>query len=212
VNSTSTSKNISTGLDHAERFKVLLAELTLLQGRFDKYDQLIFTTRGWLITIVVAVLGAALTLKRTELAMLAAGMPVFFYAVEILWRSGYWYKYVVRYRAVRTALNTGQAVEGISVYDLTNHYGDRPSFWQSIRACAFRVEPIFFYAGLVIAGFIVYWRIGSRLTRRCSEPRASLRLMFGVFAIHALAAWRVAAGSRSLILCLVRRTLWQPSA
>ena len=42
------------------------------------------------------------------------------------------------------------------------------------------------------------------LTRRCSEPRARLRLTFAVFAIHASAAWDVAPGSRSLILCLVR--------
>ena len=42
------------------------------------------------------------------------------------------------------------------------------------------------------------------LTRRCSEPRASLRLTFCVFAIDASAAWHVASGSRSLILCLVR--------
>ena len=43
-----------------------------------------------------------------------------------------------------------------------------------------------------------------RLTRRCSEPRASLRLTFSVFAIQTSAAWFVFPGSRSLILCLVR--------
>src|SRR3712207_8876753 len=35
------------------------------------------------------------------------------------------------------------------------------------------------------------------LTRRCSEPRASLRLTVWVFAIHALAAGHVAVGSPS---------------
>ena len=42
------------------------------------------------------------------------------------------------------------------------------------------------------------------LTRRCSEPRASLRLTFCAFAIDASAAWRALPGSRSLILGLVR--------
>jgi len=42
------------------------------------------------------------------------------------------------------------------------------------------------------------------LTRRCSEPRASLRLTFWMSAIDTLAAWHVTQGSRSLILCLVR--------
>ena len=42
------------------------------------------------------------------------------------------------------------------------------------------------------------------LTRRCSEPRAGLRLTFCAFAIRALASWHLASGSRSLILCLVR--------
>ena len=46
----------------------------------------------------------------------------------------------------------------------------------------------------------------NHLTGRCSEPRASLRPTLRGRAIHALAARDVAAGSRSLILCLVR---WQ---
>ncbi len=42
------------------------------------------------------------------------------------------------------------------------------------------------------------------LTRRCSEPRARLRLTLCVFAIDGSGAWIVAPVSRSLILCLVR--------
>ena len=45
-----------------------------------------------------------------------------------------------------------------------------------------------------------------RLTKRCSEPRASLRSTFRVFAIHALVASHAFSGSRSLIFCLVRPT------
>jgi hypothetical protein len=51
----------------------------------------------------------------------------------------------------------------------------------------------------------------NRLTRQCSEPRAGLRVRLCLFAIHTLAASHALAGSRSLILCLVRpmtRSFW----
>ena len=48
----------------------------------------------------------------------------------------------------------------------------------------------------------VSFRLG--LTRRCSEPRASLRLTLWGLAIHLIPASPVTVGSRSLNLCLVR--------
>ena len=66
-------------LTREERFEVLKVEMALLQSRFDKFDGLIFQMRGWLITIVASLLGAAMGLKKVQLTTLAAGIPVLFY-------------------------------------------------------------------------------------------------------------------------------------
>lgn len=143
------------GVTQEQRFQILLAEMNLLQGRFDKYDQLMFTERGWLVTIIVAVLGAALTLKLRSLAALSASIPALFYILEVLWRSGYWHKYVTRYRYIRDTLNEGQSLDTISLYDLTHHYGDPSTKWNAIRASAFRTEPIVFFGSLVLSSLVV---------------------------------------------------------
>ena len=138
------------------RFQILLSEMSLLQGRFDKYDDLIFRQRSWMVTVVVATLGAAISLEEPQLIVLGGAVPVLFWLYETIWRAAYWHKYVVRYRFIRDSLNSGAQIEEFNLYDLTHHYGSRPSTWEVFRTCAGRFEPIIFYLSLVAVTLVVW--------------------------------------------------------
>lgn len=135
---------------------MLVTEMQLLQSRFDKYDDLIFRNRNWMIGLVTALVGAALTLKKEKLTLLAVIVAAFFYVVEIIWRGGYWFTYVARYRFIRDALNSGVPLDAISVYDLTNRVHGRASNAERFREALIRGEPAFFYL-VCILGLLAVW-------------------------------------------------------
>ncbi|WP_348719678.1 hypothetical protein [uncultured Alcanivorax sp.] len=123
-----------------EQFEILKIEMSLIQGIFNKYDDLIFRNRNWFITIWVGAIGLAFTLKNptlTNLSVLASGL---YWFTEGLMRYQYWYKYVVRYRAIREWINESYS-SAISVYDLTNHFGARAGLVERIRNSFFKLEP-----------------------------------------------------------------------
>jgi len=137
-----------------ERFEILKTEMALLQTRFDKFDDLIFRMRGWLVTIVATLLGGAIGLKRVQLATLATGIPILFYFLESFWRQE-WFKYVVRYRHIRDALHNGESLEDFTLYDLTDKYGNRPGRWQRLRSTLWSLERCVFYGSLALGSFLV---------------------------------------------------------
>lgn len=142
-------------LEKKDRVQVLLNEMNLVQGRLDKYDDVIFKNRGWTITIAIALLGSALTLKKKELAILAVFVLLLFYLIEILWRWLYMHKYIERYRFIRDSLHDKKPIDSFMVYDLTHHYGEPPEWWSKVRDCVLKLEPFIFYVSLVIASFVI---------------------------------------------------------
>jgi hypothetical protein len=135
-----------------EQLEILKIEMSLIQGIFNKYDDLIFRNRNWFITIWVGAIGLAFTLKNpalTNLSLLASGL---YWFTEGLMRYQYWYKYVVRYRAIREWINESDS-SAISVYDLTNHFGARAGFVERIRNSFFKLEPSLL--GIILAGCAV---------------------------------------------------------
>lgn len=126
--------------DPKEHLEILKVEMSLLQGIFNKYDDLIFRNRNWFITIWVGAIGLAFTLENPTLSYLAVLASVLYWFTEGMMRHQYWYKYVVRYRAIREWLNESTS-ESISVYDLTNHFGRRPSAWERIHNSFLKLEP-----------------------------------------------------------------------
>lgn len=138
----------------AERFEVLKIEMSLLQSRFDKFDSLIFQMRGWLITIVAGLLGAAISLKNGQLALLAAGAAILFYFLETLWRQN-WFKYVIRYRRIRSVLHRGEGVRDLTPYDLTDFYGDRPGWSTRLRNNLWSFERFLFCGSLALGSLVV---------------------------------------------------------
>ena len=107
--------------DKKEKLEILKVEMGLIQGTFDKYDDLIFRNRNWFITIWVGAIGLAFTIKDPRITYLAVLAALMYWVLEGMMRHQYWYKYVIRYRTIREWLN-GSESEEISVYDLNVTY------------------------------------------------------------------------------------------
>ncbi|MGI0119366.1 hypothetical protein [Zooshikella sp. RANM57] len=141
--------------DSKERLEILKVEMGLLQGTFDKYDDLIFRNRNWFITIWAGAIGLAFTIKDPRITFLAVLAAVLYWVLEGMMRQQYWYKYVVRYRAIREWLNESNS-ESISVYDLTNHYGNRAKKWERAKNSFFKLEPSLLGIVMVVCAFVAY--------------------------------------------------------
>lgn len=70
-------------------------------------------------------------------------------------RHQYWYKYVVRYRAIREWLNSSIS-ETISIYDLTNHYGQRPGRRERVKNSFLKLEPSLLSVVMIVSAIIAY--------------------------------------------------------
>lgn len=126
--------------DSNEKLEILKIEMTLIQGIFNKYDDLIFRNRNWFITLWIGAIGLAFTIKDSDLCYLAVLASVLYWFTEGMMRFQYWYKYVVRYRAIRQWLNQSES-QSISFYDLTNKFGCQPSLWERFHNSFFKLEP-----------------------------------------------------------------------
>ena len=140
-------------LDDNARLDILKIEMDLIQGTFDKYDDLIFRNRNWFITLWTGAIGLSFTIQSTAIPLLAVFVAAVYWFIEGMMRHQYWYKYVVRYRAIREWVNAPSA-DPISVYDLTNHFGNPVDQRQRLRASFLKLEPSLVYL-LMAAGAIV---------------------------------------------------------
>lgn len=138
-----------------DRMEILKIEMHLLQGTFDKYDDLIFRNRNWFITIWAGAIGLAFTVKDPKLTFLSVLASLLYWFLEGMMRHQYWYKYAVRYRAIREWLNNSEE-ESISVYDLTNHYGIHATKWERARNSFLKLEPSLLSLFMFCSAFVAY--------------------------------------------------------
>jgi hypothetical protein len=144
------------------RFELVKLEMGLLQGVFDKYDTMIFQSRTWFATVWMATLSLAFTARVPTLMLMAAGLAILYWILEGLMRYQYWYKYVLRYRVLRKALNEEPLrLTDISVYDLSNHYEPKPSEWKRLRQSFGKLEPSVLYALLSVGAILIWWLVRS---------------------------------------------------
>lgn len=141
--------------DPKEKLEILKIEMNLIQGIFNKYDDLIFRNRNWFITIWAGAIGLAFTIKDPRITFLGVLAAILYWFLEGMMRHQYWYKYVIRYRAIRYWLNESQAAP-ISVYDLTNHYGKRATNWDRITNSFFKLEPSLLGLFLISSALVAY--------------------------------------------------------
>lgn len=141
--------------DSKERLEILKVEMSLIQGTFDKYDDLIFRNRNWFITIWAGAIGLAFTIKDPKIIFLSILAAILYWLLEGLMRHQYWHKYVIRYRAIREWLNESE-LESISVYDLTNHYGKRATKWERFNNSFFKLEPSLLGIIMALSALVAY--------------------------------------------------------
>jgi|SRR5579864_290815 len=142
-------------IDISERLELLKLEMQLLQQRLAKYDDLIWTVRGWAVTLTVALTSWASAKLGDPAAMAwilrtATVVPALFWIEEGVLRAGYVAKYIDRYRLIRSALNdSAPDLETLPLYDLTGHYaGLTPPLRRLLRSFL-RVESTFLYLALI---------------------------------------------------------------
>ncbi len=148
--------------ESSEKLEILKIEMGLIQGTFDKYDDLIFRNRNWFITIWAGAIGLGFTVKDPQISLLAVLASILYWFLEGMMRHQYWYKYVIRYRAIREWLNESES-ESISVYDLTNHYGYRPTKWERFHNSFFKLEPTMLGIFMAASALLVYGLIPSNV-------------------------------------------------
>lgn len=59
-------------LDDKERFEILKIEMGLIQGTLDKYDDFIFKSRNWFISLWLGAIGLAFTTRTPRVALLGS--------------------------------------------------------------------------------------------------------------------------------------------
>ncbi|HFQ5115743.1 TPA: hypothetical protein ACGU7D_004584, partial [Vibrio vulnificus] len=141
--------------DKKDKLEILKIEMTLIQGTFDKYDDLIFRNRNWFITLWAGAIGLAFTTKDPKITFLAALAALLYWLLEGMMRHQYWHKYVIRYRTIREWLNESDG-ESISVYDLTNHYGKRAKWWERVKSSFFKLEPTMLAIIMIVGAFVAF--------------------------------------------------------
>ena len=153
-----TSSHRGNPMTPEQRFEILKIELSLIQSRFDKYDDLIFRGRNLFVTLWLACLGLSFTIKSVVVPWLAVALSVLYWFLEGMMRHQYWFKYVDRYRFLRDWINKpGADISHISVYDLTNTaHRVSKSRRHQIKACFFKLEPTVLYAVMGVSAFLLW--------------------------------------------------------
>jgi hypothetical protein len=141
-----------------QHFEILKTELSLIQATLDKYDDLIFRGRNSFVTLWLAALGLAFTIKSEAVPLLVVALSLVYWFLEGMMRHQYWFKYVDRYRFLRNNINNpGTELASLTVYDLTNHFNRTTvGRWKKFRACFFKVEPSVLY-GLMGTLALALW-------------------------------------------------------
>ena len=141
-----------------ERISLLSVEMQSLQSRLMKYDDLIWQTRGWLITLIVALLGWAIAEAQDQIQKLASFsllLVLLFWLRETFFRANEWYKYIVRYRTIRDAFRDKTSLMEPALLDFSGTYGIRPTHGQRMQKAVYRAEPALFYATLALVVLLI---------------------------------------------------------
>lgn len=145
-------------LKKEQRLEIIKLEMELIQNTFNKYDDLIFRNRNWFITLWLGCIGICFTIKSPLPSLLAIALCIIYWFLEGMMRFQYWYKYVIRYRAIRDFINSSKLeIKEFSLYDLTNHYGeDKTDNLEKFKKCFIKKEPIFLYIFMALTALTTY--------------------------------------------------------
>ena len=149
--------NIDNEKTRLELWKI---EMQLLQNVFNKYDDLIFRSRNWFITLWMAIVGFALSQRLPDFVLVASCLSIIYFILEFLFRFFYFQKYIYRYRALRDHLNDpSSTADSFSLYDLTSDKKKLASMRKKLKDSLFKPEPIIMYLIFAIGGIVLWWLV-----------------------------------------------------
>ena len=141
-------------LKFEDKLDILKLEMGLIQNTLDKYDDLIFRSRNWFITLWAGTIGLSFTQPKLS-PLYALFLAILFWFFEGLMRHQYWYKYVVRYRTIRNSVNNND-LENLSVYDMTNKFTNvNIKQSEKLFRCFLKLEPTMVYILMGISAIVV---------------------------------------------------------
>ena len=147
------NNNLKEKIPSDKRLEMIIIEIQQLQGWFDKYDGLIFKSRGWLVTVFVAILGFVIDKSTPKLTYLLIGVAGFFYFFELFWLYRYCLPRTMRFLFIKEYLNNNfEKIDNIKLFDI-NDYSKKNRLSNLPGKL---LEPTLFYCGLIIGIFIVH--------------------------------------------------------
>jgi len=159
-------------ITNQERLDIIKMEMGLIQSTFEKYDDIIFRSRNWFITLWMGTHGVGFTFKTEWFSLFAVILSFLYWFIEGIMRHQYWYKYVLRYRTLRDHMNKQPPdVESLSLYDLTNHFmSNHMSKKERVRKTFFKIEPSILYGAMGICSLVVWYflKIGVIVLDKCT--------------------------------------------
>lgn len=143
-----------------DRERALETEVQIIQSRLDKYDDLIWRNRAWLIPIWAGTIAVAITGQIPRLSIGSVVLVLISWVAECSIRFSYQLKYIDRYVTIRNALNGGSTtISDLPLYDLTNAlHPRRMKKWVRFRRAVLKPEPLLFFAMLAAAS-LAAWKM-----------------------------------------------------
>jgi hypothetical protein len=128
----------------------------MLQGVFDKYDNIRLQTRILSATLCLVIMGFSIQQDIRTISLFSIIASLLFFFVESYWRGRYGKKYVHRYRHIRYHINNGLPLAAISVLDLTDTYKGVPRRLDRVLESMKEPEQVVFYSILACGGLAVW--------------------------------------------------------
>jgi hypothetical protein len=143
-----------------KQIDILLKDFELIQSWFDKYDELIFKGRGWLISIIILVMGFNDTNQGDRLLNLVIYFSLFLLIFEIIWMFSFWKKRAERHIEIKLFVNQFSSLpktslDKINLLNPTHSSKSNNSKEIDNKHIIIKIlEPMFFYCGIILIALL----------------------------------------------------------
>lgn len=152
----STSLHTSPAITFDQRVDFFKVQMELIQSRFDKFDQIFQSNRKFSITIIAAAFAASVALDQKMVLLVAAGVTIVLFALEMLYRRTLFAGLVQMHLIVRAALNDPAFMTRLIVYDPFNDMRLKVSErWMPERSHLLDIETVIFYIVMAAVPIII---------------------------------------------------------
>lgn len=133
-------------LSQEQRVTLLKTEMSLVQSRFDKFDQMFHGNRRYAVTITAAAFATSAALDQKIVLFAASAVTLVLFCLEMFHRVTLFSGLVERHLLLRAALNDPAFMMKLVIYDPFNDMRERiPEKWKLEKTHLFDYEAIAFY-------------------------------------------------------------------